>query len=165
MLSRAFSFSFRVGFLPQRISRASMMSAVDGVNSRARSGSSGRVHPCRVFSRSRSGPKDFSQPGGNALNALPVESSMRGMTKCSSWCPAWECRTHKILYWSGCIPAKATASKSFITCISCSGVTVSSGPHEHTPAVNFHSRSMLSIRARVMSGPPRSTTGGFSFLP
>lgn len=154
-----------VGDLPQRIRRALCRSACSGLKSRARFGSSGLAQPSRRLCRSRNTSNCLCQPGGQGLNALPVESSTRGMTKCNSWCPACECRTHRILRWSGSSPAKASFSKSSITFSSCSGVTLSSGCHERTPAVNFHLLPSALIRSRVMSTSPRKTCGGFSSLP
>ena len=65
-------------------------------------------------------------------------------------------------YWSGARPAKAVCSKSSMSRCSCSGVTWSSGPHDNTPAQNFHCRSCEAMSAFVSSGSPRRTTGGFS---
>ena len=165
MASLAAARSSLPGVLPQRSSRALCRSACSGVRRRARAGSSGLAQFSRWLCRSRNTSKCFCQPGGQGLNALPLESSTRGMTKCSSWCPAWLWRTHRILRWSGSRPANATRSKSSMTRRSCSGVTGSSGCQESTPAVKRHLVSSESMRAWVVSSSPRSTSGGSSSRP
>ena len=154
-----------LGFLPQRMSRALCRSAWSGVWMRALARSSGRAQPSVMFSRSRKISKAFCQPGGHGLNAFPLPSSTRGMTKCSSGCPACPCRTQRIFRWSSASPAKATASKLSMTFRSCSAVTISSGCQERTPAVNFHVVSSESMSFRVRATFPRRTCGGHSFLP
>lgn len=165
MASLAAARSSLFGVLPQRSRRALCKSACSGVRNRARAGSSGLAQPSRWLCRSRNTSKCFCQPGGQGLNALPLASSTRGMTKCNSWCPAWLCRTHRILRWSGSRPAKATCSKSSMSRCSCSGVTASSGCQESTPAVKRHLVSSESMRARVLSTSPRRTSGGSSSRP
>ena len=165
MTSLARSRSLSLISLPHLAIRALNRSAFFGSSSRARAGSSGRAQPSRQLKRSRKTSKPLCQPGGQALKSLPLESSSRGMRKCSSWCPAWVCRTHKIFLWSGSNPAKATRSKASMTSSSCASLIFSSGCHDRTPEVNFHRRSMLSISARVMAGSPRNTCGGRVSLP
>lgn len=165
MESLALARSSGLVALPQRNSRALWMSAWSGVRSLARCGSSGLAQPSRMLAMSRNGSKALCQPGGVGLKDLPVVSSTLGMTKCNSWCPAWAWRTHKILYWSGSSPAKATFSKSSMTRRSCSGVTLSSGCHDSTPATNLCLKSTLSIRSAVVWTLPRNTSGGCLSLP
>ena len=71
------------------------------------------------------------------FSALPVESSMRGVTKCSSIRPpsVCACRTQRQSYWSDSRPANAVASKSSMT-FSCSATLgASSRENETTPLV------------------------------
>ena len=70
--------------LPNLAIRALNRSAFFGSSSRVRAGSSGRAQPSRQLNRSRKTSKSFCLPGGQALKSLPLESSRRGMRKCSS---------------------------------------------------------------------------------